>query len=288
MSIVPQLILNSVVIGSVYVLVALGFWMVYNAAKFFNLAHGLVGLAGAYFVYFVTTNFGLNMYPAIILGILFSGLLGLALEKFIFLPLRRNKASSLVQLVASLGALTVMQAILAMIFSTRFHTIANLIPNQKIYTLFGGTITQIQVITFIFAILCFSLVVLLLKKTKLGLSIMAINDDEEVAKIVGIDTNKIIGYVFFIGSCLAGLAGILYGLDTGLEPTIGLNFLLFPAMAAIIGGIKSIRGVLLGCFILALVENFGIWQISGEWRGAIAFSLLIIFLIFRPQGLIKE
>src|SRR6185295_2889680 len=112
-----------------------------------------------------------------------------------------------------------------------------------------------------------SLVVLLLKKTKLGLSIMAINDDEEVAKIVGIDTNKIIGYVFFIGSCLAGLAGILYGLDTGLEPTIGLNFLLFPAMAAIIGGIKSIRGVLLGCFILALVENFGIWQISGEWRG---------------------
>ena len=118
--------------------------------------------------------------------------------------------------------------------------------------------------------------------------IKAISDDEEVAKIVGINTNKIIGRVFFIGSAIAGLAGILTGFDIGIEPTMGMSLLLKGVIASIIGGVGSVYGGVIGAFLLGFVENFGIWKISGEWKDAIAFSVLILFLLFRPNGILKK
>jgi len=129
---------------------------------------------------------------------------------------------------------------------------------------------------------------LVLKKTMFGKAVSAVADDEEVAKIVGINTNKIIGMVFFIGSMIAGLAGIFVGFDTGIEPTMGMSLLLKGVIASIIGGIGNIYGGVLGAFLLGFVENFGIWKISGEWKDAIAFGLLIIFLLFRPSGILKK
>ena len=121
-----------------------------------------------------------------------------------------------------------------------------------------------------------------------GKSVRAVSDDEEVAKIVGINTERVIGWIFFIGSAVAGLAGILVGFDTGIQPTMGLNLLLKGIIAAIVGGVGNIWGALLGAILLGFVENFGIWKISGEWKDAIAFVLLILFLIFRPKGIIKS
>jgi branched-subunit amino acid ABC-type transport system permease component len=129
---------------------------------------------------------------------------------------------------------------------------------------------------------------LLTKFTMFGKAIKAISDDEEVAKIVGINTNRIIGYVFFISSAIAGLAGILVGYDTGIEPIMGMPLLLKGVIAAIVGGVGNIYAGVLGAFLLGFVENFGIWKISGEWKDAIAFGLLLLFLIFRPKGLIKK
>jgi len=288
MSILPQLILNSIIAGSIYTLVALGFSLIYSATKFFNLSHGAVAAAGGYAVFFLTQHFGLNMYPAVLLGVLFAGILGFALDKFIFLPLRKKKASTMILLVASLGAFTAIQAILAMLFTSQFQTLSNLIPNQKIYQIFGGAITQTQVAILISGLLILLGLVVLLKKTKLGHAILAIADDEEVAKIVGINTNQVIGYVFFIGSAIAGLAGIFMGFDTGIEPTMGLPLLLNGIIGVIIGGISNLYGAVLGCFLLGFAENFGIWQISGEWKSAIAFGLLIVFLLFRPRGIIQK
>ncbi len=127
-----------------------------------------------------------------------------------------------------------------------------------------------------------------LRKTLFGKAVIAISDDEQVAKIVGIHTEKVIGRVFIIGSVIAGAAGILVGFDTGLEPTMGMSLLLKGVIASIIGGIGNVYGGVLGAFLLGFVENFGIWKISGEWKDAIAFGLLIIFLLIRPQGIIKK
>ena len=134
----------------------------------------------------------------------------------------------------------------------------------------------------------FALLVFLVKKTLFGKALTAISDDEEVAKIVGINTDRIMGRVFFFSGAIGGVAGILIGLDTGIEPIMGLPWLLAAVIAAIVGGIGNIYGGIAGAFLLAFAENFGIWKISGEWKNAIAFGLLIIFLLWRPKGLFPK
>lgn len=287
MDILPQLILNSIIAGAIYALVALGFNLVYGATRFFNLAHGVLAAVGGYAVFFFAKNLDWNLYLSIAIGIVLAGLTGYVLDKFIYLPLRKRKASNMILLVASLGVFTAIQAIIAILFTSQFQTLSRNAGGQKIYEIAGGIITQTQLLILISSIVIMAGLVLL-RKTILGKAVRAISDDEEVAKIVGINTNKIIGYVFFIGSAIAGLSGILAGFDTGIEPTMGMGLLLKGVIASIVGGIGNIYGGVLGAFLLGFVENFGIWKISGEWKDAIAFALLIVFLLFRPNGIIRK
>ena len=289
MSIFPQLVLNSVIAGSIYALIALGFNLVYGTTKFFNLAHGVMAAVGAYAVlWLMRVTSGSSIVLMVIVGVLVAGLAGWGLDKLVYLPLRKRKATNMVLLVASLGAFTAIQAIIAILFTSQFQTLSRNVGDQTIYQIFGAVITQTQLIILVSGLAIMASLVLLLKKTLFGKAIKAISDDEEVARIVGINTEKIIGRVFFIGSAIAGLGGILVGFDTGIEPTMGLSLLLKGVIGSIIGGVGSIYGGVLGSFLLGFVENFGIWQISGEWKDAIAFVLLIVFLIFRPRGIIKK
>jgi branched-chain amino acid transport system permease protein len=288
MGILPQLILNSIIAGTVYTLIALGFNLIYGATKFFNLAHGIMAAIGGYAVFYFVKTLGLDMYVAIILGVALSGLAGFGLDKLIYLPLRRRKASNMVLFVSSLGVMTAMQAVIAILFSSRFKTLSQNVGTQKLFTIFGGVITQTQLVILLAAALVMVGLVVLLFKTQFGKAVRAISDDEEVARIIGIDTDKIIGYVFFIGSAISGLAGILVGFDVGIVPTLGSSLLFKGVIASIIGGVGNIYGGVFGAFFLGFVENFGIWKISGEWKDAIAFTLLIAFLIFRPRGIMNK
>ena len=288
MDIIPQLVLNSIIAGSIYALIALGFNLIYGATKFFNLSHGVMAAIGGYTVFYFAKTLGWNLPLSIVVGVLLAGLIGYALDKLVYFPLRKRKASNMVLLVASLGLFTAIQAIIAILFTSQFQTLSPNISGQRIYEILGGVITQTQLTILISALVITVGLVLLLKYTMFGKAIKAVSDDEEVAKIVGINTNKIISYVFFIGSAIAGLGGILVGFDTGIEPTMGFALLLKGVIAAIIGGVGSIYGALIGAFLLGFVENFGIWQISGEWKDAIAFILLILFLIFRPRGIMNK
>ncbi len=288
MEILPQLAVNSIIAGSIYALVALGFNLIFSVTKFFNLAHGTLAAVGGYAVFFLFATLNWNLYLAAALGIIFTGAIGFLLDKIIYFPLRRRKASNMVLLVASLGVFTMLQAILAILFTSQFQTLSA--GNLKVYEMFNGlaVITEVQLLMLASAIILFFGLFFLLKYTIFGKAVKAIGDDEEVSKIVGINTDKIIGRVFFIGSAIAGLAGILVGFDTGIEPTMGLPLLLKGIIASIVGGIGSMAGGILGAFLLGFVENFGIWKISGEWKDAIAFLLLIFFLLFRPTGIIKK
>lgn len=288
MSILPQLILNSIIAGAIYSLVALGFNLVYSTTKFFNLAHGVMAAVGGYVVFYAVASLNVNVYISVMIGVVAAGVGGFILDKLVYLPLRRRRASRLVLLVASLGVFTVIQALLAIIFTSQFQTLSNYAPIQKIYEIGGASITFIQLAALVLGMLIMLALAWVLKFTLFGKAIKAIADDEEVAKIVGINTDKIIGRVFFIGSAIAGLAGILVGFDTGIEPTMGLRLLLSGVIASIVGGVGNVYAGVVGAFVLGFVENFGIWKISGEWKDAIAFSLLILFLIFRPQGIFKR
>jgi branched-chain amino acid transport system permease protein len=285
MDILPQLIMNSLIAGSLYALVAIGFNLIYGATKFFNLAHGALAVVGGYTVFFLTKILDWPIIISIILGVLMAGLLGYLSEVFVYRKLRNRKSSHMVLLVASLGLLTAIQAIIAILFTSQFQTLSRQNSVSKIFDIGGGIITDIQLYMFISVIVIMVCLGIILKTTLFGKSIKAVSDDEEVSRIVGINTNWVIGVVFFIGSAIAGYAGIMAGFDTGLEPTMGMSLLLKGVIASIIGGVGNLYGGVLGAFLLGFVENFGIWKISGEWKDAIAFGLLIIFLLFRARGI---
>ncbi len=287
MDILPQLIANSIIAGAIYMMMALGFNLIFGTVKFFDIGYGALAVVGGYAVLYFYKTLGLGLPLAVFFGVVLSGCIGYAINAFIYKKLRKRKASSMVLLVASLGVLTVIQAIIAMIFTSQFQTLS-LSGTTRVFEVFGAAITQVQLIIFLSGIAIMLALSFVLKKTLFGKAVMAISDDEEVSKIVGINTDKIIGAVFFIGSMIAGLAGIFVGFDTGLEPTTGMALLLKGVIASIIGGIGNLYGGVLGAFLLGFVENFGIWKISGEWKDAIAFGLLIIFLLFRPQGIMGK
>lgn len=287
MDIVPQLIVNSIIAGAIYSMVALGFNLIYGTAKFFDLGYGVLTAVGGYAVFYFSKMLGFDIYLSIIIGVFIAGIVGFTVERFVYKKLRVRKAGSMVFIVASLGVMTALQAIIAIIFSSQFQVFPKSISTQT-FDVFGGIITGVQLIILSLGILIMFSLVLVLRFTKFGKAIKAVSDDEEVSKIVGIDTEKIIGKVFFIGSSIAGLAGILIGFDTGIEPTMGFSLLLKAVIASIIGGVGNIYGGVLGAFLLGFVENFGIWKISGEWKDTIAFSVLIIFLLFRPTGILGK
>ena len=268
-------------------MIALGFNLIYSTAKFFDLGYGVMTAIGAYAVFYFSKMLGIDIYVSIVLGVFIAGVAGFVVEKLVYKKLRVKKATSMVFIVASLGILTLAQAVVAILFTSQFQVFPQTI-NTSTYEIFGGVITGVQLIILILGLLIMFGLVLLLKFTKFGKAIKAVSDDEEVSKIVGINTDAIISRVFFIGSAIAGLAGIMVGFDTGIEPTMGFSLLLKAVIASIIGGVGNIYGGVLGAFLLGFIENFGIWKISGEWKDAISFGVLIIFLLFRPNGILGK
>lgn len=288
MNLLPQLAANSLIAGATYVLITLGFNLIYGTTRFVNMAHGVVAASGGYAMFALAVGYGMNIYLAVACGVIAAGGVGVLLDYLVFTPLRRRRASSLTLFIASLGAFTTLQAVLAIVFSVQFQVVPWVRDPMPVYEVAGASVTQLQAIAIVLAVLLSLGVAWLLHATKFGKAVRAVADDEEVAAVLGINTNRIIHWTFFLGSALAGLAGIVIGLDTGLQPTMGLHVLLEGAVASIIGGIGSLSGGVLGSALLAAAENFGIWKIPSEWKSAITFSVLVLFLMFRPQGLMNR
>ena len=153
------------------------------------------------------------------------------------------------------------------------------------HSFLGAVITDIQILIIAVSIVLFVVLALFIKKSSMGKAIRAVSDDPVAASVVGIYPEKIIMISFFVGSMLAGAAGILISYETNIEPTMGMNAILKGIIACIIGGIGSIPGAALGGLLLGLAENFGIWKIQSGWKDCISFAVLIVFLLFRPGGI---
>ena len=279
----PQLLMNGIISGSIYALIALGFIIIYRTIKFFHLAHGVVYAAGAYFAYTFFILFNINPIISFFLSIALASLLGVAIDRFVYYPLRKNNAPNLVYLIASFGVFIFLQNLIQLIYGAQILTLRTG-PIKEGHHLFGGVITDIQILIIAVSLVLFLLAWLFIQKSKLGKAIRAVSDDPIGARVVGINSEKVILAAFAIGSALAGVAGILISLETNLEPTMGLNAILKGIIASIIGGIGSIPGALFGGLFLGLAENLGIWKIQAGWKDAIAFAILIIFLLLRPSG----
>jgi branched-chain amino acid transport system permease protein len=282
---IQQLVINGIIAGSIYGLIAIGFTVIYRTVKFFHFAHGIVYTAGAYFAYTLIISLHLNFALSFFLSVILAAILGIAIDRFVYYPLRQQDASNLIFLLASFGVFIFLQNLIQLIYGAQILTIRTG-PIKEGHHFIGAVITDIQIL--ILVVSCCLLVVLWLfiQRTKLGKAMRAVSDDPLAANVVGINPERIIRSSFAIGSALAGAAGILISLETNIEPTMGFSALLKGIIASIIGGIGSIPGAVLGGFFLGLAENLGIWKISAGWKDCIAFAILIIFLLMRPSGIL--
>jgi len=280
-----QLLLNGVIAGSIYALTAIGFTIIYRTVKFFHLAHGVVYTAGAYFAYTLLVFLGFNFILSFFLSIVLAAILGIGIDRFVYYPLRFRNASNLILLLASFGVFIFLQNLIQLVYGAQILSIRTG-PIKEGHHFLGAVITDIQililVVSFLVSVICWWFI----KGTKLGKAMRAVSDDPIAANVIGINPEKIIRSSFAIGSALAGAGGILISFETNIEPTMGFSAILKGIIASIIGGIGSIPGSVLGGFFLGLAENLGIWKISAGWKDAIAFAILIIFLLIRPWGLL--
>ncbi len=234
--------------------------------------------------YSLMTYLHFSIFPSFIFSMIFTGLLGMFIDKTTYLPLRKRKSNSLIFLIASFGVFIFLQNLIALLFGNQILTIRTG-PIKEGHSILGAIITDNQIIILIVSIILMFLLWFFIKRTKLGKAMRAVSDDPIAASVVGINPNKTILSAFAIGSALAGAAGILISLETNIEPTMGFTAILKGIIAAIIGGMGSIPGAMLGGFFLGIVENLGIWHIQAGWKDTIAFVILIIFLLFRPGGI---
>lgn len=281
---IHQLVFNGIIAGSIYALIAIGFTVIYRTIKFFHFAHGIVYAFGAYLAYTFFTIFKINPIISFFLSIALAAFLGIAIDKFVYYPLRKHNAPNLVYLIASFGVFIFLQNFIQLIFGAQILTLRTG-PVKEGHHFLGAVITDIQILIIVVCFISFLLTWLFIQKSKLGKAIRAVSDDSIGARVVGINSEKVILTAFAIGSALAGVAGILISLETNIEPTMGFNAILKGIIASIIGGIGSIPGALFGGLFLGLAENLGIWKIQAGWKDAIAFAILIIFLLLRPSGI---
>jgi len=257
-----------------------------------TLGSSLVMLAvtGTYYLTHSKTLQGIDASPLIVVLITFAalgffGLLG------VLLPGKKIGAKTsggLVPMVASLGVMTIIQSVLALVYGSHYKSIPGTsdIPTYNLF--FGARITLVQIIIFLTGVGSCTALMWMTFHTRFGRSIVALSDSHEMARIVGISPDRSIAWVFFVGAALAGVSGVLVAYDVGVEPAMGMELLLKGAIASIIGGVGNLWGAITGGMILGTVENFGIWKLPVEWKSAIAFVVLIFFLLIKPEGLLKK
>jgi branched-chain amino acid transport system permease protein len=280
-----QVIANAVIAACVYSLLALSFSLIYSASRFFHFAHGAVYVVGAYSALVAVGYLHWGVVPAAIVGLAVAALFGGLMDLLVYRPLRRRQASSLVLLIASLGLYVVLQNAISAIFGDETQTIRTW-PVRGGLPILGARITPVQILIIVVAIALFTGTILVLKYTKAGIAMRALACNAELARVVGMDTDRVILYAFLIGSALVGAAGVLISLDVDMTPTMGLNALLMGVVAAIVGGIGSIPGAAVGALILAFAQQFGVLRIPSQWQDAIAFGVLLVFLLVRPAGVL--
>lgn len=279
-----QLLINGLIAGAIYALVASGFSLIYSICKFVHFAHGAVIAVAAYILYALFSLLGMNFWLAVILTIILISIFG-SIMNLIYKQLRKRKASNVILLIASFALLILIESLILLFFGADVKTIG-FIKIAKGVEILGAIITPLQIFIVISSFILFALLFFLMKRTKIGKAMRAVSDNKDVAEIVGISSERIYMWAFIIGSAIAGVGGILVGLEQNLEPMMGTNLIIKGFTAAIIGGIGNIPGAILGAFLLGLSENFGIWFLPSGYKNAIAFVILFIFLLFRPQGIL--
>jgi len=280
--ILPQLMVNGLIAGSIYALAASGFALVYYVLKFQYFSHGAIMSIGAY-LFFAFLNLKLNYVLSAALTVIGCVSAAMLSNWLLYKPLRKRKATPTVKMIGSIVLLIFTSALILAFFGSSTKTI----PAKYNQTFDFGvfTITLIQVSIIIFAAALFLLLWFILKKTKLGKSMRALADNKDVAQIVGINPEKIYNYTFIIAAVFGAIGGMLLGLEQNLYPRMGVPIIIKGFISSVVGGLGSVPGSVAGGLFIGLAENIGVLYLPTGYKDVISFSVLLLFLLFRPHGI---
>jgi branched-chain amino acid transport system permease protein len=293
MEIALQQLVNGLTVGAFYALIALGYTMVYGIIRLINFAHGDIYAVGAFL--------GLSMYGllallhienailttllALIVSMAGTGLLGMALYRVAYRPLLHARLSIL---ISAIGASLTLEYGLLLIYSPSFLVYPHLFGREG--PTFGDiSISWLQVLIFVSSIVLMAGLYLMVNRTKTGMAMRALAINQDAARLMGINVNRVIGLTFFMGSALASFAGVLTGLYySQISFLMGFLIGLKAFTAAVLGGVGNIPGAVLGGFLLGILESLAAGYYSSRWKDVVAFAVLIIVLMVRPRGLLGE
>jgi branched-chain amino acid transport system permease protein len=294
-----QTIVNGVTLGSVYALIALGYTMVYGILKLLNFAYGDVMMIGAYVGFGILTLFGGATDPSISIWIVLvlmaaaamvvSAGIGVAIERFAYRPLR--DAPRIAPLISALGVSFFLAYSMQLLFTASHRTYDTFsMAAGKLFepavTWGAFSISWLRVIVIVVAAVTLAILWLLVTRTRTGKAMRATSIDRDAAAMMGIDIDRVIVFAFVLSGALAGVAGVLFALRTDLYPQMGFLVGLAGFTAAVIGGIGSIPGAMLGGYLLGIVESVTLTYITTGWSNLVIFSILIAFMLVRPQGIL--
>jgi branched-chain amino acid transport system permease protein len=289
-----QHVINGLSLGSIYALIALGYTLVYGILQLINFAHSDVYMIGAFAAYYTASVLGMNNNPGVMTLLILLGasmlacsLLGLLIERFAYRPLRN--APRINVLITAIGISLLLQYSGQVIFGADPKVFPAVIEDSVLAEWNGVQLKSLDVAVLLVTILTMLALNFLVYKTKVGKAMRAVSANFTVASLMGVNTDRIIAFTFVVGSSLAGVGSVLVGMKyPKIEPLMGMMIGLKAFVAAVLGGIGSIGGALLGALIMGMSEEMVVGYFSSTYRDALAFGILIVILIFRPSGLLGK
>lgn len=281
-----QQLVNGLILGSVYALLALGYTMVYGIIKLINFAHGDLYMMGAFIGYYLINSLHLNFFVALILAMAITAVLGVVIEFLAYRPLRNS--TRIAALITAIGVSFFLEYTMIYFFSADVRPFPQAIETVK-YNLGLISISNIQLIILGISVFLMLALQFIVKKTKMGKAMRAVSVDSDAAQLMGINVNQTISFTFALGSALAGAAGVLIGLYyNSIEPLMGMTPGLKAFVAAVLGGIGIIPGAALGGFVIGILETFATAFGLSDFRDAVVYIVLILILLVRPSGILGK
>ncbi len=279
-----QQIINGLSLGSVYALIAVGYSLVYSILLFSNFAHGGFLVIGGYICYGILKTFGTNIWLAGGLSLAGAGIAAVLTERLAYRPIRERTNVTLYLLIASMGMSIVIENVFVIVAGGRFRALPPVIPTTPINFFGLATTSAFDLLSLVSAVVFLGALQLFLLKTRWGLAIRAAAYDLRTAGLMGVNVNRLISIVFFVAGALAAVGGIFLSVRYTLYPQLGA-ITIKAFVAAVIGGLGSLPGAVVGSLILGLAEMLTAGFISSQMRDLVVFSMLVITLLVKPTGL---